>query len=178
MLHILSRMKPFFGGAKARSRRRILSRELKPRMTLLEPRALLSSSQGIGAGTIAAAASADRSALVRDATADIKVMSLASPQADPTKTVLKVNRTIATELQLIILTVTVKNADYIGGIPSGTVKFFDGKKVLGHKAVILGFAEFTAKDLGVGKHVFRAVYEGDPSFTGSSSSTVTVRIIP
>jgi hypothetical protein len=182
MLHILSRMKPFFGGAKVRALRRIPSRALKPRVTLLEPRALLSSFQGLGISTSAAAMSVHRSAVVRDAAPEIKVLSLSSAHADPTKTVLTVNRTNATKYQQITLTATVTNVDFFHGfpgeIPSGTVKFMDGTKVLAQKALFFGDVEFTAKSLGVGKHVLKAVYEGDKIFARSASKTVTVTIIP
>ena len=56
------------------------------------------------------------------------------------------------------------------GTPSGSVELFDGSTELANLTLVNGSAQFIDTNLSVGAHSFSAVYGGDSSFTGSSSS--------
>jgi Bacterial Ig-like domain (group 3)/Cep192 domain 4/Beta-propeller repeat len=66
-----------------------------------------------------------------------------------------------------------------GGMPSGTVLFFDGEATIGSVQLDnLGRATLTLNGLPAGVRQIRAVYLGDATFAPSSSSVVTVNRSP
>lgn len=60
-----------------------------------------------------------------------------------------------------------------GGAPTGTVSFYDGATLLDSSPLTAGEATFATAALTLGPHSITAVYNGDASFTGSTSSALT-----
>ncbi|MDX3853666.1 Ig-like domain repeat protein, partial [Streptomyces sp. AK02-01A] len=75
--------------------------------------------------------------------------------------------------QVKILTATVTAVPPGGGIPTGTVDFFDGATLLGTSALVGGVATLSVSTLSVGVHSLTAVYGGDVNFGGSTSPVDT-----
>ena len=62
-------------------------------------------------------------------------------------------------------------------IPTGTVTFKDGEKVLGTATLdASGKASYSTSSLSVGAHSITAVYSGDGNFGGSTSSVLTQNV--
>ena len=59
--------------------------------------------------------------------------------------------------------------------PSGTVKVFEGSKLLGSGTLVNGKLTLTLPLLAKGSHVLKAQYLGDSTVAGDTSSTVTVK---
>ncbi len=59
-----------------------------------------------------------------------------------------------------------------GGLPTGSVTFYDGATLLEAKKVAKGVATYGSAGLTAGNHSITAVYGGDPDFNGSSSPAV------
>jgi len=79
--------------------------------------------------------------------------------------------------QPITLTATVARQHDL--TPTGTVRFLDGQRPLGASALdASGQATLTVSTLGVGPHTITAVYGGDATFAGSSSTVASVEISP
>jgi len=57
-----------------------------------------------------------------------------------------------------------------GGMPSGTVAFYDGSLLIGSGALSNGVATASIPHFAVGDHPMTAVYSGDSSFDASSST--------
>ncbi|RPE37315.1 YVTN family beta-propeller protein [Streptomyces sp. Ag109_O5-1] len=73
-----------------------------------------------------------------------------------------------------VLTATVSPVAPGGGIPTGTVTFFDGMTSLGTGTLDgSGVATLTVSNLSVGSHALTATYGGDSSFNGSTSPADT-----
>jgi hypothetical protein len=72
----------------------------------------------------------------------------------------------------VTFTATVSVTAPGAGTPTGTVTFMDGAATLGTGTVSGGVATFTTATLSVGHHNVTAVYGGDASFNGSSSTPV------
>jgi hypothetical protein len=91
-----------------------------------------------------------------------------------TTTTLAVTTTQTVTGTTATITATVK--PQIGGVPTGTVTYYDGSTVLGSAAV---GTPFTTGVLPVGSNSITAVYGGDTNFVGSSSSaTVVTSVAP
>lgn len=60
-----------------------------------------------------------------------------------------------------------------GGVPTGTVVFSDGEKILGSAALAEGRAQLTLSTLPAGQHTLSATYGGDAGFRGSVSEPST-----
>jgi hypothetical protein len=72
--------------------------------------------------------------------------------------------------QTVTLTATVSSGS---GTPTGTVTFSDGATSLGTATLSSGTATLTTSALSVSSHSLTATYNGDSSFSGSSSTTLT-----
>jgi hypothetical protein len=95
-----------------------------------------------------------------------------------TTTALAASTTTPVLGQTVTFTATVTGAGTTSP-PSGTVTFYDGTTVLGIATLdSSGNATFATKALTLGAHSITAVYAGDASFTGSTSSAVTVTVSP
>jgi hypothetical protein len=58
-----------------------------------------------------------------------------------------------------------------GGVPTGSVSFFDGATLIGTGAIDgTGVATFKTSTLTVGPHAITATYNGDANFTGSNAT--------
>ena len=81
--------------------------------------------------------------------------------------------------QAITLTATVSPSSF-GGTPTGTVTFMDGNVSLGSVALSTGTngmqAVFSIATLSVGSHSLTAVYNGSATYTGSTSTPLTVTV--
>jgi len=76
--------------------------------------------------------------------------------------------------QPVTFTATVTVNPPGSGVPTGTVTFKDGTTTLGTGTLDgAGHATFTTSALTVASHSITAVYGGDPSFSGSTSSAIT-----
>ena len=73
--------------------------------------------------------------------------------------------------QSVTLTATVTSPS--PGTPTGTVTFRDGATVLGTAALTNGTATFSTSALTAGSHSITATYNGDTSFSTSTSPAVT-----
>lgn len=89
----------------------------------------------------------------------------------PTTTGLTVTPNPATVGNALSLTATVS-----GGIPTGSVEFFDGATSVGSSTLSSGVATFSYTALASGTHVITAVYAGDSANLASTSAATTVDI--
>ncbi len=75
------------------------------------------------------------------------------------------------------VTFTAMVSGMMGGAPTGTVSFYDGDILLGTGTLTPGMmgttASFTTAGLASGSHQIAAVYSGDDTFLGSTSSPLT-----
>ncbi|HWE04162.1 MAG TPA: Ig-like domain-containing protein, partial [Tepidisphaeraceae bacterium] len=79
--------------------------------------------------------------------------------------------------QTATLTVTVTPVAPGGGIPTGTVSFYDGITLLDVTTLNgAGVATFLSSSLPVGAHSVTAVYDGDSDFAGTTSPIDTVTV--
>jgi hypothetical protein len=56
---------------------------------------------------------------------------------------------------------------------TGSVGFYDGKKLLGSKTLSGGVASFATSSLAAGTHSISAKYSGDANYSGSTSAVLT-----
>ena len=90
------------------------------------------------------------------------------------------NPSIVDQTVNFVATVVAQN----GGSPSGTVTFKDGENTIGTASVVTcncasrGTATLPLSTLGAGTHTITAVYGGDVTFTGSTSSAITQTVLP
>ncbi len=93
----------------------------------------------------------------------------------PTTTALAVVPNPALAGQPVTLTATVSPTPT--GAPTGTVRFYSGTTLLGTGTVnSSGVATFTASDLTAGTANLVAVYSGNASYAGSTSTTVSLAV--
>ncbi len=76
--------------------------------------------------------------------------------------------------QTVTLSVTVTAPS--GGIPAGTVRFFDGTTLLGTATLQGNTATFTTSTLAVGVHPLSAQYLGNGNFAPSTSAVVNQKV--
>jgi len=69
----------------------------------------------------------------------------------------------------VTFTATVKQALTATPVPTGTVTFYDGVRVLDTKSLVAGVATLTKSDLSAGLHPLKAVYNGTDDFQASTS---------
>jgi len=74
----------------------------------------------------------------------------------------------------VTLTATVTPAPT--GSSPGTVKFYDGETLLATVTLVSGVATYTADNLPGGSDTLTAVYSGNASFAGATSSAVTQKV--
>jgi hypothetical protein len=80
--------------------------------------------------------------------------------------------------QAVTFTATVSAASGLG-VPSGMVAFLDGMNSLGTGTLnASGVATFTISTLAVSSHTITAVYQGDSTFNGSTSASLTQVVNP
>jgi sugar lactone lactonase YvrE len=95
-------------------------------------------------------------------------------QAGPTTTALQSSLTTAVVGQAETLTATVTSQ---GGVPTGSVTFYDGNAVLGTAPMNVDGQAKLIVALGVGKHTLTASFAGTGGFTGSVSLATAVTVI-
>jgi hypothetical protein len=79
--------------------------------------------------------------------------------------------------QLVLLTATIKPVAPGGGVPTGTVTFFDAGAVVGTATVDgNGQASLTLSTLTPGKHTLTASYSGDANFQDSFSDVFVLNV--
>ena len=85
--------------------------------------------------------------------------------------------------QSVTFTVTVINTTGAGGVPTGSVEFYDGSNDLGAGTALSGSgttatSTFTISTFTAGTHSILAVYTSTGDFQGNTSSTLTQTVIP
>ncbi|MBS1810305.1 MAG: Ig-like domain repeat protein [Acidobacteria bacterium] len=75
--------------------------------------------------------------------------------------------------QRLTLTAKVKGS---ANQPQGQVEFFDGEQSLGKATLTNGVASFTVNELTEGAHALKAVYLGDETSNGSTSTVLTQQV--
>ena len=80
--------------------------------------------------------------------------------------------------QSVIFTATVSATVPGEGTPTGTVTFYDGSTALDTETLSGGSAMFTTSSLAVASHSITAVYGGDASFNGSTSTALSQVVNP
>lgn len=95
-----------------------------------------------------------------------------SPQLIGTTTTVASSVNPSAPGQPVTFTATVSPS---GG--TGTVDFADGQTLIGTGTLSGGQATFTTSALAVGDHVISAIYHGDASFSGSTSSPITQTVL-
>jgi hypothetical protein len=103
---------------------------------------------------------------------------LSLPASRPSTTKLTSSASPAVFGQSVTLTATLAPASGTG-VPSGSVRFFNGKKALG-SAVALdnsGQATLAVGTLTLGSHAITAVYSGDATFNVSRSKILRQRVV-
>jgi hypothetical protein len=78
----------------------------------------------------------------------------------------------------VTLTAAVAPVAPGAGAPTGTVAFFDGSAQVGTAPLAAGAAGLSTATLSGGTHALKAVYQGDASFAGSTSATVSLVVLP
>ncbi|MGA9308407.1 MAG: Ig-like domain-containing protein, partial [Candidatus Sulfotelmatobacter sp.] len=76
--------------------------------------------------------------------------------------------------QPVVLTATVNSAT--GATPTGSVTFEDGTNTLGTIVLASGTATLSVSGLGVRTHSITAVYAGNTTFIGSTSTAISVTV--
>ncbi len=110
----------------------------------------------------------------------VGVVSVASPAAALTVTTTSASstRNPAGYGELVLLDATVSSTGG-GGIPTGTVTFFDGAQALGTASLnSVGQTAIRASSLAAGSHTITEHYNGDGTFAPSVSSPLTQVINP
>ncbi len=130
------------------------------------------SALAVGAATITAVYSGD-SNFVTSSSSTSETVSQAG-----TSTNLSASPPTANAGQPITLTATIAVVAPGAGSPTGSVQFFIGTTSLGTADLSGNTAILTTTTLPVGTDSLTAQYLGDPNFTGSTSSAVTVTINP
>ena len=64
----------------------------------------------------------------------------------------------------------------LGGVPTGTVEFFDGATSLGSAPLVAGSASINTAALSTGAYSLTAVYAGDGNFLASTSSITSLAV--
>ena len=79
--------------------------------------------------------------------------------------------------QSVTFTATVAAKEPGSGVPTGTVTFKDGSKILGTGVLnASGQATYTTNSLSVGTHSITTVYSGDGNFGSSTSSVLSQNV--
>ena len=95
----------------------------------------------------------------------------------PTRTALAASPNPALQGAAIILTATVSVPAPGFGVPTGTVRFFDGTRLLGTSPVTGGVAALVLFSTRLGSRVLSAIFSGDGKFFGSISPSVTQQVV-
>ncbi len=83
------------------------------------------------------------------------------------------NATPTTYGSTVTFTATVTST---GGVPTGSVTFYDNASPIGSSTLSSGIATFSTNTLGVASHPITAVYSGDTNYATSTSSVFTQNI--
>ena len=108
------------------------------------------------------------------ATSTSAAVSILIKNLTTTTTVLNPSSFSPTAGTPVIITANVSGT---GGLPTGTVTFKEGSTVLGTGTLDgSGNATFTISTLTVGTHAILATYAGDPTFSTSTSATISITV--
>jgi hypothetical protein len=90
-----------------------------------------------------------------------------------TKTTLVASPNPSIKGQTVTFTATVSAVAPGGGLPTGTVQFYDGNKLLGtQQPLVSGTATFKYAGLPRGNHTITVIYGGTPNYKNSTSNSI------
>ena len=115
---------------------------------------------------------ADSEGTPATATASFSIEVAGAPAASAT-TLTSSAATVGTGMS-VTFTATVSGA---GGVPAGTVIFYNGSAPIGTGTLANGVATLTTSFASTGTATITAIYGGDPNFTGSTSAPLTETIV-
>jgi hypothetical protein len=78
--------------------------------------------------------------------------------------------------QAVTFTATVGVVAPGGGVPTGTVSFYDGSSLLGTGTLAGGVGTYSTSALGTGAHAIAAAYSGTSNFAASSSAPLSIQV--
>ena len=144
-----------------------------------QPGLALAPATGIISGTPTAAGTSTFTVQVADAegtpataTAPFSLKVAGGPVASAT-TLTSSSATVGTGMS-VTFTATVSGA---GGVPTGTVTFYNGLASIGTGTLANGVATLTTSFGSTGTAIITAIYGGDTNFTGSTSAPLTETIV-
>jgi Bacterial Ig-like domain (group 3)/MBG domain (YGX type)/Right handed beta helix region len=154
--------------------------------------ALLAGSPAINSGNVALAVDAKGNTLttdqrgagfprIVDGTVDIGAYEVQNPSETPTTTALSTSSSSSTYGQSVTLTATV--SDSSGGVPTGSVEFYDGLTDLGTGTYVGGSGDsatwtYNTSSLPTTEQSLTAVYTPTELFSGSTSDNANVLVNP
>ena len=113
------------------------------------------------------------SAIYNGSTSPILVETVTGGAATTTTLVSSLNPSTFGNAVTFTATVSVQN-----GMPTGTVTFMDGASTIGAASLSGGAAALVTSSLALGTHSMTAVYGGDATFPGSTSSALSQVVNP
>jgi hypothetical protein len=116
---------------------------------------------------------ADSESTPATATASFSMTVVAAGLSSSTTALTSSLATVATGVS-VTFTATVSGS---GGVPSGTVTFYNGTSAIGTSTLASGIAGLTTSFSSAGTASIHAVYNGDMNFTGSTSATLAETIV-
>ena len=141
----------------------------------------LASAGGVISGTPTAAGTSTFTVQVADAestpataTASLSLTVVPAPVPVASTTVLTASSATPGVGMNVTFTATVSGA---GGVPTGTVTFYNGTTSIGSGTLANGVATLTTSFGSAGTATIKAVYGGDANFTGSTSAPLTETIV-
>ncbi len=141
----------------------------------------LTSAGGVISGTPTAAGTSTFTVQVADAestpataTASLSLTVVPAPVPVASTTVLTASSAMPGVGMNVTFTATVSGA---GGVPTGTVTFYNGTTSIGSGTLANGVATLTTSFGSAGTATIKAVYGGDANFTGSTSAPLTETIV-
>ena len=63
------------------------------------------------------------------------------------------------------------------GTPTGSISFYDGKKLLGTFALNAGAASITLTNLAIGSHAITAVYSGNATYAAAAAASALHQVV-
>ena len=78
---------------------------------------------------------------------------------------------------MVTFTVTIADVAPGTGLATGTVNYYDGTTLIGTATISRGVATLKLSTLAKGTYSIHAIYVGDTTHQGSTSATITQKIV-